>query len=365
MSVRRLLAAICGLMLSIGSWGASPIVMSEKQQQDYGIATAIPEPAGQAYGDRLPAKVVVPNAQLRVVSAWQGGLVEDLFVAVGEHVQAGQLLARLQSPELLELQRDFLQAQTQLRLAKSSLDRDTQLYREGIVPKRRLQETRGAYEELDTVQEQRRQSLLLAGMDPNAVAALESRRRLMSVLELRSPLSGVVLEQMGVAGERVEAATPLYRIADLDPLWLEIHTPIATAAGIAVGDRVLVPEQDVNGRVITVGRDVHEADQGVLIRAQITEGTERLRPGQFVQAQIASAENGEERYRVARTAVMHEGRKAFVFLKTEEGFSPHEVRIAVHEGEHLVILTRLPPATPIAIRGTAALKASLSGDASE
>lgn len=348
------------VLSSSALWAASPIVMSDRQQRDLGIAVAIPEPAGEAYGMRLPAKVVVPNAQLRVVSALQGGLVEALLVAVGDPVRAGQVLARIQSPEILELQRDFLQTQTQLRLAKSSLDRDMQLYRDGIVPERRLQETRGAYEELHTEREQRRQSLALAGMDAGAITALENGRRLMSSLALLSPLSGVVLEQMAVAGERVEAATPLYRIADLDPLWIEIHAPIEKAARITAGDPVLLPEQGVNGRVTTIGRDVHEADQGVLIRAEIADGAERLRPGQFVQAQIASADSGDERYRIARAAVVHDGGKSFVFMKTEDGFSPHEISIAADEGQQLVIVARLPAATPVAVSGTAALKAALS-----
>ncbi len=343
----------------------SPIVMSEKQQKDYGIAVAIPEPAAQAYGGRLPAKVVVPNAQLRVVSAMQGGTVEVLLVAVGDQVQAGQLLARIQSPELIELQRELLQAQTQLHLAKRNLDRDTLLYGDGIIPERRLQETRGSYEELRTVQEARRQSLALAGMSGQAITELESGRRLMSTLEVRSPLDGVVLDQMAVAGQRVEAVTPLYRVGDLDPLWLEIHAPIEKAARIAVGDPVLISAHGISGRVSTIGRDVHEADQGVLVRAEVVEGTEHLRPGEFAEVQIATLEGSEERYRVARTAVVHARGKAFVFMKTEDGFSPHEVSVAADEGEHLIIVARLPRATPIAVTGSAALKAALSDATSE
>lgn len=365
MSASRLLAVtLLFLIIRPALPAGSPIVMSEKQQKDYGITVAVPQPAAQAYGERLPAKVVVPNAQLRVVSAMQGGVVEVLLVAVGDEVEAGQVLARIQSPELIELQRDLLQAQTQLHLAKSNLDRDTQLYGDGIIPERRLQETRGTYEELRTVQEQRRQSLVLAGMSPRAIAGLESGRRLMSTLEVRSHLDGVVLEQLAVAGQRVEAATPLYRVADLDPLWLEIHAPIEKAARIAVGDQVSIPAYKISGRVSTIGRDVHEADQGVLVRAEVTEGTEHLRAGEFAEVQIANLDGAEERYRVARTAVIHKGRKAFVFMKTEDGFSPHEVAIAADEGEHLVIVARLPHGTPIAISGTAALKAALGSQES-
>ncbi len=362
--IRALAALLCASLISTAG-RAAPIVMDEAKRRAFGITVAAPEPATDLYSHGLPAEVVVPNAQLRVVSARQGGLIERLLVAVGDEVRSGQAIAGVQSPELLESQKEFLKGETRLRLARANYDRDRQLFEEGLIPERRLRKTQSAYQELVTVQAAGREALRLAGMAEAEVRALEKDRRLMSELTVVSPLDGVVLEQMAVAGQRVEAASPLYRVGTLKPLWLEIHVPLEGALGIAIGQTIRVPEYGVSGEVITIGRDVHEADQGVLIRARVDAGSEALRPGQIVQARVAGIQNAGQRFRVARTAVIHAGNKALVFVETPEGFAPQPVEVVSDQGDRLVVAAPLPEGTRIAIAGTAALKAAMNGDGGE
>ncbi len=358
---RALAALLCACSLGAGAEAAS-IVMDQAQRKAFGITVAAPEPATDLYSHGLPAEVVVPNAQLRVVSAHQGGLVERLLVAVGDEVRAGQALAQVQSPELLDLQARFLKGATRLRLALANYDRDRQLYEEGVIPERRLLKTQGTYQEWVTVQAAEREALRLTGMSEADVRALEEKRRLTSELTVVSPLDGVVLEQMAVAGQRVEAASPLYRVGTLKPLWLEIHVPIEGARGVTIGQAVRVPEYAVSGAVITIGRDVHKADQGVLIRARVDAGSEALRPGQIVQVRVAGAQGPERRFRIARAAVVHAGSEALVFVETPDGFAPQPVEVVSDQGDRLVVTAPLPAGARVATAGTAALKAALGGE---
>jgi len=210
---------------------ATLIAISEEQQQAFGIELATPEPAATALTRRYPAEVGVPNHQLRVVSAPESGMLESLLVAEGERVSAGQALASLRSPQLLQAQSDYLEAKTRLDLARSELARDRKLFSEGIIAERRLLETRARFQEAETGADQRRQRLTLAGMASAEVQALEKGRNLTSTLTVRSPLDGVVLEQMVNTGQALAAADPLYRVAQLQPLWLEIHVPVDRLAG--------------------------------------------------------------------------------------------------------------------------------------
>ncbi len=337
------------------------IPTTPEQERALGITVAPLRATKDIIGTKFPAEVVVPNVQLRVVSALQPGLIEVLLVAEGDVVAAGQPLARINSPELLQLQRDLLQSLTQLRFAKTTLDRDRQLAEEGIIPRRRFLETRRGYEVLVTSVEQSRQALLLVGMDGNELRQLESAQKMSSTLIVRSPLDGVVLEQMTVAGERVDAASPLYRVAKLKPLWLEVHVPMAQAENVTIGDRIILPDEQLDGRIIAVGRAVHGADQGVLVRAEVDKGAERLRPAQFVQAQIVQPPGANGFFQVARTALVRSRNKALIFAKTEQGFRAHEVRVVSERGEDVVITADLADGTPIAVNGTAVLKAALTG----
>ncbi len=352
---------LISLALLLGSMGAAPaaekpVTVTKSQQESLGIKVAPVEPTEQSWSIPYPAQVVVPNAQLRVVSAPQNGLLETLLVAEGEKVKKGQPLAIIQSPQLLEQQRNYLTALSRLDLAKADWQRDEQLYKEGIIAERRYLESLARYRQAKTEAEQYRQALALAGMDERALRRLASQRRLSGSLTIRSPLDGVVLEQLATPGQRLNPLDPIYRIGKLIPLWLEIQVPLKELGGTRVGSLVRVREPKVVGTVITVGRMVHGVDQGVLVRAEVTKGAELLHPGQFVQVELAQA-SGEQSFRIPRSALVRHGDKLWTFVEHPSGFQPMPVTIVTEERDAVVVKADFKADDRIAISGTVALKA--------
>ncbi len=354
--MRQLLVTVV-LLGALAPAAAELLRISPEQRAALGIETAPLAASGDLHSARFPAQVAVPTAQLQVVTAPQAGVVEVLLVAEGEEIRQGQPLARIQSPRLLELQGEYLETGARFRLAESNYQRDRQLSKEGIIAERRLLESRATYQELSASQARLHQLLRLSGMDDAALRDLQSQRNLSSSLTVRAPFDGVVLEQMVSAGRGVELADPLYRIAHLTPLWLEIHVPLTQLGDLAVGQTVRVPDLDLSGQIISVGRMVHGADQGVLVRAEVSSGTEKLRPGQFVQAQVAAAGAGNS-FRVPGAAVLRSGGQSYVFVAREEGFVPVPVTVTSQTPDYQVIQADLEPGTAIAVSGTVALKAA-------
>lgn len=356
----KTLSTILLLLASLPSFAEQLISISKTQQTALGISTASPEAISDNFGPRLPGEVTVPNAQLQVVTAPQQGLVEVLLVAEGDQVSKDQPLVHIQSPGLLELQGEYLELLTRAKLALANYRRDRQLDKEGIIAKRRLLESESRYEELETSLSRVRQLLVLAGMDKASLETLQTERALSSTLIVRAPFDGIVLEQMATAGNRVEAADALYTIANLDTLWLEIHVPLRQLGVTGPGQKVMIPALGIYGSVISVGRMVHGADQGVLVRAQISEGVDKLRPGQFVQAQLASSSDVNS-YRIPRAAVVRSSGQSYVFVVRDGGFEPLPVRVSNEESSHLVIQADLTPDSGIAVAGTVAIKAAWMG----
>lgn len=62
-------------------------------------------------------------------------------------------------------------------------------------------------------------------MSNRAISKINSASGMDSGITLTAPIDGQVLEQMVTTGQQVEMAMPLYKIAKLNPLWLEIHAP--------------------------------------------------------------------------------------------------------------------------------------------
>jgi RND family efflux transporter MFP subunit len=353
------------ILLAAGTLASAAdiIPLSGKQQSAIGIKLTSVKEASECLSCNFPAQVRVPNDQQRVVTAFHGGVIEALMVVEGEQVKAGQEIARIRSPGLLDMQRDYLDAVTRLRLAEDSLQRDRALLKEGIIAERRFLESKARFRGEKAAVSQRRQALQLSGMDGIGLRDLRKTNQLYSSLIVRAPLDGVVLEQMATTGQKVDDADPLYRIARLSPLWVEVHVPLEAARNVSVGDAIALTREELRGRVITVGRMVHDADQGVLVRAEISEGVDKLRPGQFVEVRLSSNLQGQGGVHIPSAALVRNQGKAYVFARVANGFRAINVEILSAGHMNMMVRGDLPLDSQIAIAGTAALKAAwLSGE---
>ena len=202
---------------------------------------------------------------------------------------------------------------------------------------------------------QARQALETAGYDEQALADIVKQRKISSRLELRAPQDGVVLEQLISPGEQLDALAPVFRIGQLSPLWVEIHMPLESVASIAPGMDVQIVEPEIRGKVLTIGRMVHGADQGVMVRAEVVDEAGRLRPGQFVQIEIAQGGEGQ-RYRIPRTALVRHQGQAMIFVQAGDTYLAKNVEVVAEEASKIIIKGDLGSQDRIVISGTSALK---------
>jgi len=348
------------IALFIGAANAAePLSLQPSQVRALGIETALVGQSGEERQGVYPARVLVPNEQMRVVAAPVAGMLEMLAVAPGANVRRGQVLARLASPQALELQRDALQAGSQSALLRQSLKRDEQLFAEGLIAESRLQATRAAASQAAAQASERQQGLALAGIAPGKLGAS---------LALTAPIDGVVLEQGGQLGQRVEAATLIYRIAKLTPLWLEIQAPLAVAATLKEGMAIKIADRDISGRLIAIGRAVDPTSQTVLLRAEVDKGAAALHAGQVLEVEIASPTGQQQQRLPAAALVRHDG-KTYAFVQTAGGnqgvrFAARPVRVASQGGDS-VLVDGVQAGERVAVKGVSGLKAMLTGVGSE
>lgn len=339
--------------------------ITAQQAKALGIETQALAATGAGLAGGLPAQVLVPNEQLRVVAAPLAGLVTQLEVAPGQAVKKGQLLARLASPALLGVERDYLQAAQQAQLAAQAAKRDEQLFSEGIIAESRHQTTRSNYQQAAVALAARREELLLAGVSGAGLSALQKNRGLPSELLINAPIDGIILEQSAQPGQRVEAAAPLFKIGKLSPLWIEIQTPAALAAQLRTGLPVRIASAGASGKIISIGRQISAGNQTVIVRARLDSDIDKLSPGQMVEAAI-DVPADDKTFRVAQSAVIRVDSKSFVFVAETDGFRPLPVTVSGHAGEQVLLQSpELKPDTLIAVRGLASLKSAWLGAKAE
>lgn len=334
---------------------SEPLLLQPAQVQALGIATAVAGEAATAREATLPARVLVPNEQMRIIAAPVGGLIDMLAVAPGAAVRRGQVVVRLVSPEALALQRDALQANSQAALLQQNLQRDEQLFAEGLIPQSRLQATRAAAAQAGAQARERQAGLALSGVAPG---------KLGGPLVLTAPIDGVVIEQSAQLGQRVEASAPIYRIASLSPLWLEIQAPVGRAAALREGMTVRIAGSEVAATLIAIGRMVDPASQTVLLRASVGAGAQTLSPGQVVEVALPPTRSGAGQVLPAGALARHAG-KTFVFVQVGSDqagarFEARPVRVLGQGGDGVVV-EGIAAGERVAVQGVSGLKALLAG----
>ena len=360
-----LLSLVCA-SLNIANAG-EVVRITPAQVQTLGIETSPIQANANANSQRLPGEIVVPVDQARIISAPQSGLIDQMLVATGQRVKQGQALAHLSSPDLVALQRDHLQALSQQRLSQNSLYRDAELYKDGIIAERRYLTSESNHAEVNALLAERRQALKLSGMSPQAIKNLETSGSYTNGITLSAPIDGMVLEQLVTAGQRVDSAMPIYRIAKLSPLWLEIHAPTQALSNIQLGMKVNILNSEASGKVIAIVPNVNKLDQTAMVRVAINNGTASLAPGQLVEAEIVQSTNNKSRsFSVAKIAIVqiNDGRNAnqtLVFVQTKEGFEPRAVKVLNNTGAQTLITGDFAGTERIVTSGTATLKAKMQG----
>jgi len=302
-----------------------------------------------------PAEVVLPPTQTRVVTAPQGGLITRLSVSVGDTVKQGQIIGQLSSPDLVALQSNYLQSDTQARLHEQALKRDQELFKDGIIAQRRLQETQSAYETSQALMHERKQTLKLAGMSEGQIQQLAQRRSMQNGMAIVAPISGQIMEQQQQVGARVDMAMPIYTISNPTPLWLMIQVPIAQALQLRPGAAVRLPKHNLTAKVDTVLRQLNKNNQTTQVRATISQGAEQLSVGQMVDVALVE-QTASGSYAVPRSAVARQGEQAVIFVQEAKGVAVTPVKVMLEQEQQLTVQADLRGNETIAVQGVAALK---------
>ncbi len=331
--------------------------LDQTQMQNLGVVYHPAVSVAETRSHHYPAQVTVPNANRHIVHTSQEGVVTQMLVAEGDVVKTGQVLATINSPALLTLQTHYLQAVGLLNQLLTEMQRDRQLFNEGIIAERRYLDAKTRYQQQKTLVDSQIKTLQLAGMSLEEIKVLKQQQKLDSHLQVRAASHGVVMAQNAVIGQRVMASDVLYEVADLSTLWLEIHVPLPIASTVDKGSEVTVCDRDVSASVMTVGRQVHSIDQGVLVRAQTSEHTKLLTPGEFVQVCFVQNSNSLL-YEIPYKAILRMDGRTHIFYFDGDSISLKPVHIVSQSDNTVTVSDAFLSSGYVVDEGVSSLKSA-------
>ena len=357
----KLMLTLCLLSTSVAAIAVEKqIVINQDQIEHLNIKVGALKTSQNIPLLYAPAKVVVPSSHERLVTSTQPGLLVQLFANLGDFIKKDQLLAAINSPELVTLQRDFLTANNEMSLAELDYNRDKKLLEEGVIADRRWHETETLYRTKTAHFDSARQLLEIAGMNALEINQLAKTGQLNSVLNVRAPISGVILERLASVGTRLDIQAPIYRLADLSELWLEINIPQERAHSLQIGDQVLVDNTNDIATISLIGLSVNKDNQTVIARAALNAKSLLLRVGQTINVQIFQ-KNQQHSFKVESAAISQYQGHNYIFVRNQQGFDVVEITINGKQDHEVLISGPLTGNEQIALQGSAALKANWLG----
>jgi Cu(I)/Ag(I) efflux system membrane fusion protein len=215
--------------------------------------------------------IAIDESRQATIAAYIDGRLERLFADyTGIHINRGDHLAVIYSPQLYAAQVEYLEAGRALSAAG------------GLAAVRQAQAALVA---------NTRQRLRELGMTDDQLNALEREGRAESRLTIYAPQGGTVVEKLAIEGNYVKSGDPIYRIADLSTVWLMIKLFPEDAARIRFGQRVEATVQSLRdqtfiGRVAFIDPTVDTENRTVDVRVELSNDERQLRPGDYATARI-------------------------------------------------------------------------------
>ncbi|MCA9538234.1 MAG: efflux RND transporter periplasmic adaptor subunit [Myxococcales bacterium] len=230
---------------------------------------------------RLSGKIAYDSTRLADITAWLPGRIDRMFVDYrGMRVRKGDHLYQIYSPDLIT-------AHQELRQARRTVERLS-----GAPDAVRAQ----AADTLEAV----RAKLRRFGLSSHQLEKLEKQSRPDDRITIYSPQSGVVIEQAQVEGTYVQTGTRLYRIAELDWVWVEAwafeqHLPWLRFGQPVRFEVAAVPGRVFTGRVAYIDPYLDDTTRATRVRISVPNPDGLLKPGMFARVTVQSALAGEGR----------------------------------------------------------------------
>ena len=309
----------------------------------------------------FPAEVVIPPNAEQIVSSPVTGMVAEILVLQNQVVSKRAPLMKIASPELGQLQLQLLQANSRATLARQTAKREQQLFDEGIIPQRRIQVAQAELAETAAALNQAKAALRFSGMSSSMIERIAISGHPQDSITITASKAGIVTEILAKPGQRIEAATALLHVAQTEALWLEIQVPVTESAQWLVNSQLKIQGKNLTARVLSTSTTVSSSSQSIKLYAAIEGNKAQVRPGEFLTVELPLRTN-QNGWDVPLSAVAHDGNQAYLFVRTEDGFTAKQIKVISSAGQRVRVQGALTPNAQIAISGVVALKGAWLAD---
>jgi len=259
--------------------------------------------------------VVTPDISRAVpVISIATGRVVEIDARLGDTVNKGQVLLKVQSADISGAFSDYRKAVTDEQLAHTQLERAKLLYDKGAVALNDLQVAQDIEDKAKVDVETSAERLRVLG-NPTL-------DRPTGIVEIRAPISGVITDQQvtNAAGVPGLGSPNPFTIADLSYVWVLCDVYENDLVDVRLGDRADIrlnayPDQPLSGTIGNIGPILDPNIRTAKVRVEV-RNPGLMRPGMFVTATFYGRQK-QKRAVVPATAILHLHDRDWVYVPLE------------------------------------------------
>ena len=251
------------------------------------------------------------------VNAFVGGNISKIYFVEGNRVKKGQVLARLEHPDYLQMQLELQQSVNELDYFKTEFERKEKLYKEEISSGREFQKARSEYYSTQSKIKGLKAKLKLLNLNVSKVIAGE----LFPTVPVISPIDGFIGEVYVRIGDFANPGINLFYITNNDKTHVDFRVYEKDIYKIEVGQKAYFtiankPGELIEAHIQTIGSTFEDDPKAVHVHALIDSKVNTdLLPGLYVEGRIVESEKMMDV--VPEEAIVTEGIRSFVFVKGE------------------------------------------------
>jgi len=340
---RSAIVALALLVPSCSRGPSSPTTSAKEEEKKDAIPVHVAPARREALSLLYSTSATLRADRRATVTARARGILEKLLAEEGDSVAEDEPLALLEDDsQRIELERAEALRDTKRR----ELARARELHGKGLLSDADFERIRREATEAE-------QAAALAELDVSRTV-------------IRAPFAGRILRRYLDEGSTVSDGTPLYDLADLDPLYADVAIPERQVARLRPGQKVRVFVEGHSGPVEAtierLGPEVDPSKGTVKVTISVRSGAE-LRPGAFARVEIV-LDTHPNALVVPRSALVAEGRRWHLFRVAPGGegrVQKLEVRLGYEEEQKVEIAgvetpgASLEPGALVVVTGAGAL----------
>jgi len=309
--------------------------------------------AGTAERSKLYVRVAAPNAASdgltlslpgtlqgfvqAPISARASGYLKKWHKDIGSRVQAGDLLAEIETPEIEQQLSQAMaarqQAASSLDLARSTFERWELLRKKDAVSQQEVDERRSA-------DAQARANLAAADANVERLKQTENFKRVLA------PFSGVITRRNVDVGDLIDAGggagRALFVLAQTDPLRVYVNVPQSYAQLVKRGQQVTVTQTELRGQgfkgeIVRTSASIDATTRTMQVEISLPNKDGTLLPGAFVQVALPLQPSGVTTIPTNALLIRAEGPRVAA-VGADNKVSLRAVRVGRNYGEAIEVL---------------------------